>query len=121
MSEKRAKTEEEPTRGQLLVYPGNDGEMKLEARLQNETIWLTLTQMARLFGVHKSGIGRHLKNIHETGELRPEATVAKFATVQNEGGRQVTRELEYFNLDAIISVGYRVNSVGAGASVSEDD
>ncbi|MFO7646031.1 MAG: virulence RhuM family protein [Desulfosarcina sp.] len=83
----------------------------METRLQNETIWLTLNQMAALFGVDKSGISRHLKNIYETGELRRKATVANFATVQKEGDRSVSRELEHYNLDAIISVGYRVNSI----------
>ena len=103
--------ENERQKGELLVYQGNDGSMKLEVRLQNETIWLTISQMAQLFGIDKSGISRHLKNIYETGELQSEATVAKFATVQNEGGRSVSRDLEYYNLDAIISVGYRVNSI----------
>ncbi len=100
-----------PAQGTLLVYRGNDGAMKLEVRLQNETIWLTINQMAELFGVDKSGISRHLKNIFKSAELLREATVAKFATVQNEGNRHVVRELEYYNLDAIISVGYRVNSI----------
>jgi len=106
----RETREKEPTKGGLLVYQGTDGSMKLEVRLENETIWLTINQMAQLFGVDKSGISRHLKNIFETRELQRAATVAKFATVQNEGGRSVSRDLEYYNLDAIISVGYRVNS-----------
>lgn len=109
--ETREKHEKEPTKGGLLVYQGTDGSMKLEVRLENETIWLTINQMAQLFGVDKSGISRHLKNIFETRELQREATVAKFATVQDEGGRSVSRDLEYYNLDAIISVGYRVNSI----------
>lgn len=103
--------EMETANGQFLVYQGKDGEMKLEVRLQNETIWLTINQMAELFGVDKSGISRHLKNIFDTEELQRAATVAKFATVQIEGGRSVTREIEYHNLDAVISVGYRVNSI----------
>ena len=102
--------EHDQAKGELLVYQDKDGEMKLEVRLQNETIWLTINQMAALFGVNKSGISRHLKNIYESGELQPEATVAKFATVQNEGEGSVSRDLEYYNLDAIISVGYRVKS-----------
>ncbi len=100
-----------PLKGELLIYHGKDGEMKLEVRLQDETIWLTINQMAELFGVDKSGISRHLKNIFSSGELSKEATVAKSATVQNEGNRSISRELEYYNLDAIISVGYRVNSI----------
>ena len=96
---------------EFLLYKTDDGRIRIETRLQNETIWLSLGQMAELFGVDKSGISRHLKNIFESGELQRDATVAKFATVQAEGTRQVTRDLEHYNLDAIISVGYRVNSL----------
>jgi len=103
--------ESESPKGELLVYQGKDGGINLEVQLQNETLWLTINQMAELFGVNKSGISRHLKNIFATGELQTEATVAKFATVQTEGKRSVSRELDYYNLDAIISVGYRVNSI----------
>jgi len=103
--------EMELPRGEILVYRTDDGQIRIETRMQNETIWLTINQMAKLFGVDKSGVSRHLKNIFETGELQRKATVAKFATVQNEGGRSVSRDLEYYNLDAIISVGYRVNSI----------
>src|SRR3990172_2362442 len=95
----------------LILYQTEDGKTRIEVRLQGETVWLTLSQMAELFQVDKSGISRHLKNIYETGELRTEATVANFATVQHEGSRSVQRALEYYNLDAIISVGYRVNSI----------
>ena len=97
--------------GEFILYQTEDGRTKLEVRFKNETVWLSLNQMADLFSVDKSGISRHLKNIYETGELQQLATVAKFATVQVEGGRSVARELEYYNLDAIISVGYRVNSI----------
>lgn len=96
---------------EFLLYKTDDGRIRIETRLQNETIWLSLGQMAELFGVDKSGISRHLKNIFKSGELQRDATVAKFATVQAEGTRQVTRDLEQYNLDAIISVGYRVNSL----------
>ena len=95
---------------EFLLYTVPDGEVKVEVLLNNETIWLTINRMAELFGVDKSGISRHLKNIYESAELDRLATVAKFATVQAEGGREVSRELEYYNLDAVISVGYRVNS-----------
>ncbi|MDR4520710.1 MAG: RhuM family protein [Nitrosomonas sp.] len=97
--------------GEIVFYQSEDGTVRLETRLENETLWLTINQIAELFSVDKSGIGRHLKNIFATGELRRQATVANFATVQNEGGRSVERDLEYYNLDAIISVGYRVNSI----------
>ncbi len=100
-----------PIISNLLFYQTEDGQTRLEVRLQGETVWLTLSQMAELFQVDKSGVSRHLKNIYETGELNPAATIANFATVQQEGPRSVQRELEYYNLDAIISVGYRVNSI----------
>lgn len=81
-----------PAKADFLIYTTEDGQVRMETRLQNETIWLTLNQMAVLFGVDKSGISRHLKNIYETGELRRGATVANFATVQIEGDRSVSRE-----------------------------
>ncbi len=100
-----------PANTEFLLYQSQDGKIRIETRVQNETVWLTINQMSELFDVDKSGISRHLKNIFESGELSKEATVAFFATVQNEGKRDVTRELEYYNLDVIISVGYRVNSI----------
>ena len=96
---------------EFLIYQAKSGEVKLDVRLEDETIWLTINQMVDLFNIDKSGICRHLKNIFEAGELSRETTVANFATVQLEGSRSINRELEYYNLDAIISVGYRVNSV----------
>src|SRR3989339_1062522 len=107
----KKKKEPVSARGELVLYQTEDGKTKIEVRLQGETVWLTLNQMAELFQVDKSGISRHLKNIYQTGELRTEATIANFATVQKEGSRSVQRTVEYYNLDAIISVGYRVNSV----------
>jgi hypothetical protein len=95
---------------EFLLYETEDGSLKIETRLQNETVWLTINQMVELFGKDKSGISRHLKNVYESGELVRESTVANFATLQNEGNRKVTRFLDFYNLDAIISVGYRVNS-----------
>jgi hypothetical protein len=89
------------------------GERSVEVRLEGETVWLSLQQLAELFDRDKSVISRHLRNIYATEELAREATVAKNATVQVEGGREVLREIEYYNLDAIISVGYRVNSTRA--------
>jgi hypothetical protein len=101
----------EPVKGDLLLYQTDEQGLRLEVRLQDESVWLTINQMAELFQVDKSGISRHLKNVFETRELERGATVAKFATVQREGGREVIRQVEYFNLDAIISVGYRINSL----------
>lgn len=90
----------------IILYQTEDGRNRIEVRLEQETVWLTINQMAELFQVDKSGISRHLKNVYETGELRQAATVAGFATVQDEGGRRVSRDPEYYNLDAIISVGW---------------
>ena len=100
-----------PAKTEFLLYKTEVGNIKIQIRLVNETIWLTINQMADLFQVDKSGISRHIRNIFESGELSREATVAFFATVQNEGTRTVTRDLEFYNLDLIISVGYRVNSL----------
>ena len=97
--------------GEFLLYQTQDGRTRIQCRFAGETIWLTQQQMAELFQVDKSRISRHLKNIYEEGELSAEGTVAFYATVRQEGGRQVTRDLEHYNLDAIISVGYRVNSL----------
>ncbi|WP_287605048.1 virulence RhuM family protein [Thiothrix sp.] len=94
----------------FLLYQTPDGQTRLEVRLQDETVWLSLTDMSDLFQRDKSVISRHIRNIFAEGELTQEATVAKFATVQAEGSRDVQREIEHFNLDVIISVGYRVKS-----------
>ncbi|WP_024999215.1 virulence RhuM family protein [Prevotella falsenii] len=94
----------------MLIYRSEDGKIKIDVRFENETVWLSLDQMATLFGRDKSTISRHVKNVFEEGELSPEATVANFATVQAEGNREVARNIDYYNLDVIISVGYRVKS-----------
>jgi hypothetical protein len=94
----------------FVLYTNENGEVKVEVFLQDETLWLTQKAMAELFDTAKSTISEHLKNIFESGELQRETTVRKIRTVQKEGNRQVTRYLEYYNLDAIIAVGYRVNS-----------
>ncbi len=100
----------ENNKGEILLYQTVDGESKIEVILCNETVWLTLDQMAELFQRNKSTISRHIKNIFESGELQMDSTVANFATVQTEGARKVERNIVYYNLDMIISVGYRVNS-----------
>lgn len=94
----------------MLIYQSADGKIKIDVRFRNETVWLSLDQMATLFGRDKSTISRHVKNVFEEGELPTDATVANFATVQVEGNREVTRNIDYYNLDVIISVGYRVKS-----------
>lgn len=96
--------------GEIVIFQAPDGYIELNVRLEHETIWLSLNQLATLLDRDKSVISRHLRNIYKDRELERKATVAKYATVQNEGGRDITRKIEYFNLDAVISVGYRVNS-----------
>lgn len=98
-------------KGEILIYQSEDGLTKIETRLENETVWLTQAQMAELFQKVKSTISEHIKNIYEEGELEKLATVRNFRTVQIEGNRQIERDLEYYNLDVIISVGYRVKSL----------
>src|SRR5690606_23924110 len=98
---------------EFILYTAPSGEVRIEIYVQNETVWLTQQKIADLFGVSKSTISEHLSNVFESGELEREATVRKFRTVQIEGEREVARNLDYYNLDAIISVGYRVNSTKA--------
>lgn len=95
----------------IIIYQTEDGTTKIDVRMESETVWLTLEQMAELFQRDKSTISKHIKNVFAEGELTESATVANFATVQMEGERQVTRNMTYFNLDVIISVGYRVKSL----------
>ena len=97
-------------KGQFLLYQTPDGVSKIEVKLQDDTVWLSLDQMAELFQRNKSTISRHIKNVLEEGELLADSTIANFATVQNEGKRHVERQITYYNLDMIISVGYRVLS-----------
>jgi len=94
----------------IVIYKSKDKEIELRVRLKRETIWLSLNQIAALFNTDKSGVSRHIKNIHKDKELNIESTVAIFATVQKEGGREIKRNIEFYNLDVVISVGYRVNS-----------
>lgn len=94
----------------FVVFETDQGKVNIDVFFYNDTLWLTLKNIALLFDTDKSGISRHLANIFNSGELDKNSTVAKIATVQKEGGRQVSRELDYHNLDTIISVGYRVNS-----------
>lgn len=94
----------------IIIYTTEDGLVRIETTFDSETVWLSLDQMSTLFQRDKSTISRHIKNVFEEGELIREATVANFTTVQNEGDRQVERNIVYYNLDVIISVGYRVKS-----------
>ena len=94
----------------IIMYTTKDGLTKIETTFEEDTVWLSIDQMAELFQRNKSTISRHISKIYEEGELSPIGTVAKFATVQMEGTRSVERNIEYYNLDVIISVGYRVKS-----------
>ena len=97
------------SKNQIVVYQPNET-VRLDVRLENETVWLTQLKIAELFGVQKAAISKHVRNIFASGELARDATVSKMETVQTEGGRSVVRTQEFFNLDVIIAVGYRVNS-----------
>lgn len=98
------------TENQIVVYQP-DKTVRLDARLENETVWLTQARLGVLFGVDRSVVNRHIHNIYKTGELDEAATCAKIAQVQTEGGRTITRVVPFCNLDMIIAVGYRVNSI----------
>ena len=97
------------TEGEIILYQ-SDNATPVEVRIENETVWLTLNQMSELFERDKSVVSRHIRNIYLENELDETQTVAKNATVQLEGGKEVLRQIEYFNLDVISSFGYRVKS-----------
>ncbi len=96
-------SETTPPSSSLILYQTEDGRTRIQCRFENETVWLSLNQMADLFQRDKSVISRHVKNVFGEGELSAAATVAKIATVQTEGGKQVSRDIEFYNLDVIIS------------------
>lgn len=104
---------EPPTQGQFLVYPTEDGRVKIDVRLQGDTVWLTQAHMAELFQTTQQNISLHLQNIFQEGELEREATHKECLSVRREGNREVKRAVDFYNLDAIISVGYRVKSAVA--------
>lgn len=97
-------------RSEFLLYQTEDGKTKIDVQIEGETVWLTQAQMVELFQRDKSVISKHIKNVFDEGELDEKATVAFFATVQDEGKRSIERRISYYNLDVIISVGYRVKS-----------
>ena len=106
----KKKDDASAAKSEVLTYRG-EGISPLSVMCDGETVWLTQQQMAALFGVQKAAISKHVKNIFAIGELAKRATVSKMETVQSEGGRSIVRSLVYYNLDMIISVGYRVNSI----------
>jgi hypothetical protein len=100
-----------PNKGQVLLYQTQDNLTRIDVLLDHDTVWLTQTQMADLFQTSKQNVSLHIKNVYKEGELVRESTVKEFLTVQKEGQREVSRSIEYYNLDVIISVGYRVKSL----------
>ncbi|GAB5544297.1 MAG: virulence RhuM family protein [Sandaracinaceae bacterium] len=101
------------TRGELIFYESAEGKVRVEVHHEDETFWLSQRQMADLFGVDVRTVNEHLRNIYESGELDQEATIRNFRMIRTEGNRSVSREIAHYDLDAIISVGYRVNSAQA--------
>lgn len=101
---------EQPQANEIIIYQPDEN-LALDVRVEDESVWLTQSQIVELFNSSKANISEHLKHIFDSGELAKEATVRKFRTVRQEGNRRVTRNIEFFNLDVIISVGYRVNTV----------
>lgn len=97
--------------GEIVIYQTDDGDTKIDVRFVDETVWLTQAQLCQLYQTSKSNVSEHIKNIFEEGELEENSTVRKFRTVQNEGERIVTREQLHYNLDMIISLGYRIKSI----------
>jgi hypothetical protein len=95
----------------IIIYTASDGRVQLEVRLENDSVWLTQRQIADLLGTEVPAISKHISNIYESGEFDRAGTLSKMEIVRIEGKRKVSRELEHFNLDMVISVGYRVNSL----------
>ena len=95
----------------IEIFTTDEGETEIQVKLDNDTVWLNQYQLEELFKTNRTSITRHISNIYKAGELDKDSTCAIFAQVQNEGNRQITRKLNYYNLDLIIAVGYRVNSI----------
>jgi len=113
MSKKLEKIQEVKNQGEIILYQAEDGNTRIKVKLQDETVWLTQKQMGELFDCSVDNIALHLKNIYNEGELEQKATSEEFSVVQMEGDREVKRSLMFYNLDAIISVGYRISSMRA--------
>ena len=98
------------SKGEIILYKSPEGDTQIDVKLEGETVWLNQAQMVQLFQTTKQNVSLHLKNIYKEGELDKNSTVKEYLTIQKEGKRVITREIEYYNLDVIISVGYRVKS-----------
>ena len=106
-------TESKDNKGEIAIYQSKDGQTKIDVRFEDETVWLTQQQMAQLYQSSRTNIVEHIRHIYEEGELDESATCRNFRQVQIEGNRQVSREIPFYNLDMIISLGYRVKSMVA--------
>ena len=98
-------------KGNIIIYQSEDGAVRLDVRLESNTVWLTQQQMADLFGSSRTNVVEHIKHIYEDEELNEETTCRRFRQVRQEGNREVSREIPFYNLDMIISVGYRIRSI----------
>ncbi len=98
-------------KGNIIIYQSEDGNIRLDVRLEEKTVWLTQQQMAELYGSSRTNVVEHIKHIYEEGELQENATCRNFRQVRQEGNREVAREIPYYNLDMIISLGYRIRSI----------
>lgn len=98
-------------KGNIIIYQSEDGSIRLDVRLEEKTVWLTQQQMAELYGSSRTNVVEHIKHIYEEGELQENATCRNFRQVRQEGNREVAREIPYYNLDMIISLGYRIRSI----------
>lgn len=106
----KPESEKPKNQSNIILYQIEDGQSRIEVRLENQTVWLSINQMAELFQTTKQNFSLHLQNVYEENELDRGATVKEYLTVQKEGTREVQRKIEYYNLDAILAVGYRVRS-----------
>ena len=97
-------------KGEIIIYETKDGETSIDVRMEEETVWLTQAQMVDLFQTTKQNVSLHINNVYKENELEKNSTVKEYLTVQNEGRRLIRRNVKYYNLDVIISVGYRVKS-----------
>jgi hypothetical protein len=102
--------ERRATGSEIVFFQTEDGRSRIEVRLEDNTVWLTQRLMAELFQTTVANVNTHLKNLYDEGELRPEATIKDYLIVQTEGSREVKRPMQFYNLDAILAVGYRVRS-----------
>lgn len=103
-------TTSEPNKGNIVIYRTPDGQMRVEGYFKDDSIWMSQKQIAKLFYIGVPAVNEHIRNIYTIGELQESSTIRKFRIVQNEGNRQVSRDVVFYNLDMIIAIGYRVNS-----------